>query len=149
MSRETHVFEKHPDGIFWKIDNGELPAPPAAQVLGMNVVNVDVAKGTINVEFTATKSHTNPAGQIQGGFLAAMIDDTLAPCLLATLEAQQICVTLNLNCSYIRPAMPGKINGFGTIAARTGKTAVVNGELRQEGKLLLTASSTQIIQRIG
>jgi hypothetical protein len=72
-------------GPFWDVLEGRREPPPAAVLLGWELVVVDPEEGTIEVAFTATEQFTNPAGHIQGGFLAAMLDDTLGPALVATL----------------------------------------------------------------
>ena len=52
---------------------GEMPPPPAATTLGISFKNIDVKIGAIEVEFEGKKEFTNPAGNIQGGFLAAKV----------------------------------------------------------------------------
>jgi hypothetical protein len=72
-------------GPFWDVLGGRRDPPPAAVLLGWELVAVDPDAGTIEVSFTATEQFLNPAGDVQGGFLAAMLDDTLGPALVATL----------------------------------------------------------------
>ena len=73
------------EGPFWDVMEGRAAPPPAAILLGWELVAVDPGAGTIEVAFTASDQFLNPAGVIQGGFLAAMLDDTLGPALVATL----------------------------------------------------------------
>jgi acyl-coenzyme A thioesterase PaaI-like protein len=73
-------------GPFWDVLEGRCDAPPAAVLLGWRLVAVDPAAGTIEVSFTATERFLNPVGDVQGGFLAAMLDDTLGPALVRPLE---------------------------------------------------------------
>lgn len=73
------------EGPFWDVMEGRAAPPPAAILLGWELVAVDPEAGTIEVAFTASEQFLNPAGVIQGGFLAAMLDDTLGPALVATL----------------------------------------------------------------
>lgn len=65
----------------------DLPLPPAARLLGWRLVAVDPQAGTIEVEFDAKPDFTNPSGFIQGGFIAAMLDDTLGPAAFAMTGA--------------------------------------------------------------
>jgi acyl-coenzyme A thioesterase PaaI-like protein len=53
---------------------GRADPPPAAQLLGFRLIEIDPEEGTIEVAFTATEQFLNPAGTVQGGFLAAMLD---------------------------------------------------------------------------
>jgi acyl-coenzyme A thioesterase PaaI-like protein len=45
----------------------------AKLTLGAPIVEADSESGTIDVEVEAKDGFTNPVGNIQGGFLAAMI----------------------------------------------------------------------------
>src|SRR5256885_16875762 len=72
-------------GPFWDVMEGRADPPPAALLLGWKLISVDAEAGTIEVEFRATERFLNPAGAVQGGFLATMLDDTLGPALGATL----------------------------------------------------------------
>lgn len=137
------------NNFFWKILNGELPLPKAARLLGMEVVEVDPEAGTLRTTFQAKSEFTNPAGHVQGGFLAAMLDETVGPALLATLGPNQIAVTLELSTQFIAPALPGKITGSGRITGRGGKIAFVDGELYQEERLVARATGTMIIRELG
>ena len=72
-------------GPFWDGVEGRAPVPPAARTLGFAFVAADEDAGTIEVDFTAGAEFTNPAGNVLGAFLAAMLYDTVGPALLATL----------------------------------------------------------------
>jgi acyl-coenzyme A thioesterase PaaI-like protein len=72
-------------GPFWDVMEGRAEPPPAAVLLGWQLLSVDPDAGTIEVAFMATEQFVNLVGVVQGGFLAAMLDDTLGPALVATL----------------------------------------------------------------
>src|SRR6185503_15027060 len=59
--------------------------PPAALLLGREVIATDVAAGTAELRFQARPDFLNRRGYIQGGMLAAMLDSTLACPLLGRL----------------------------------------------------------------
>jgi uncharacterized protein (TIGR00369 family) len=137
-------------GLFWQTMNGERPAPPAAATLGWSLSWAAPERGEIEVCFDASEKLTNPVGNVQGGFLAAMLDDTLGPALVATLPDGQFAVTLELKVSFLRPAAPGKITGAGRVVHRGGSIAFLAGELRDEqGETLATATATARIVRPG
>ena len=77
-------------GPFWDVLEGRRDPPPAAVLLGWQLVAVDHESGTIEVSFTATEQMLNPMGNVQGGFLAAMLDDTMGPAVVATLACAAI-----------------------------------------------------------
>jgi acyl-coenzyme A thioesterase PaaI-like protein len=74
------------EGPFWDVMEGRVAPPPAAVLLGWELVAVDPAAGTIEVAFTASDQFLNPAGVIQGGFLAGELLDSSGQ-LVATAVA--------------------------------------------------------------
>jgi uncharacterized protein (TIGR00369 family) len=135
------------ESFFWQIQNGKLPAPRAATTLGITIKAVSPEQGTIEVEFPGKPEFTNSAGNIQGGFLAAMLDDTMGPALAATLGQGEFAPTLNLNVSFVRPAKVGSIQGNGRVLKRGKEICFLAGELYQGGELIASATATAIIRR--
>jgi uncharacterized protein (TIGR00369 family) len=130
-------------GFFWDVMEGRRPPPPAAALLGFELLAIDETQGTIRVRFTAKPEFANPIGAIQGGFLAAMLDDTLGPALTATLAPNQFAPTLELKVNFIAAAKPGPLIAEGRVVARGGSVAFLAGELRTEaGALVATATAT-------
>jgi uncharacterized protein (TIGR00369 family) len=137
------------NAFFWLVQDGALPTPKAAATLGIDIVEVDGEEGTIEVFFNPTEAFTNPVGNIQGGFLAAMLDDTMGPALASTLKAGEFAPTLNLNVSFHGPAKLGQIKGRGRVDRRGGQVCFLSGELEQDGQIIATASSTAMIRKVG
>jgi uncharacterized protein (TIGR00369 family) len=72
-----------------------------------------------------------------------MLDDTLGPALVATLDEGQFAPTLELKVNFIRPARPGILIGEGRIVSRGRSIAFLAGELTtQAGELVATATAT-------
>jgi len=134
--------------FFWQIQAGELPAPPAATTLGIRFTRIDAEAGTIETEFQARHEFTNPAGNIQGGFLAAMLDDSMGPALAATLASGEFAPTLNLNVSYLRAARVGLIQGKARVVKQGKDICFLAGELYQDGHLIATATATAMVRAI-
>jgi uncharacterized protein (TIGR00369 family) len=129
-------------GPFWDGVEGRAPLPPAAATLGLEVIEVDPDEGAIELAFDARAEFTNPAGNVLGAFLGAMLYDTVGPALLATLEPDEFQETLGLNVSFLRPVRPGRVVGKGRVVHREGDLAYVEALLLdQEGELLATASA--------
>jgi len=130
-------------GVFWDAVEGRAPLPPAAATLGLELIAADVERGTIELAFTATTRFTTPKGEVLGGFLAAMLYDTVGPCLLATLDAGQFISTLGLNARFLRPAFPGRLVGKGRVVQRDGDIALVEASLLDSnGAVVATADAT-------
>lgn len=130
-------------GPFWDAVAGRAPMPRAAATLGLEFVDADTEKGTIELAFTATEAFTNPTGNVLGAFVAAMLYDTVGPALLATLEPSQFQSTLELNVNFLRPVRPGRVIGKGRVVHRAGDLAFLEASLLDaHGTLIATATAT-------
>jgi uncharacterized protein (TIGR00369 family) len=139
-----------PDHPFWKALRGELPFPPAAKLLGWKVLEATPDSGRIRVQYEATSALANPLGNVQGGFIAAMLDDTVGPSLATMLEKDEFGVTIELKTNFIRPAKPGILVGEGRVVHRGGSIAFVEGTLTDgDGRLIATATATLRVVRVG
>jgi uncharacterized protein (TIGR00369 family) len=122
---------------------GRAEGPPAAALLGWELLAVDPEAGTIEVAFTASDRFLNPFGAVQGGLLAAMLDDTLGPALVATLGPGELAPTTDLHVQFLSPARPGRLVGRGRIVRRGGTVGFMAGELVDEsGTVVATATAT-------
>lgn len=137
------------DGMFWDVLEGRADPPPAAELLGWELIAVDPEAGTIELAFAAREEFTNPVGVVQGGFLAAMLDDTLGPALVATLPAGRFAPTLDLHVQFLRPARPGRLVGRGRVVKRGKDIAFLSGELLgPDGKEVAVATATARISAV-
>lgn len=121
----------------------QVPMPSAAKLLGWRFVSLDRDRSEITVSFDLDDRFLNPAGDVQGGFVAAMLDDTLGPALFASTDGQVFAPTISLTTNFIAPAKPGAFTGKGRVVNR-GKTIVfLAGELYDgAGTLVATATAT-------
>ena len=137
-------------GPFWDVMEGRATPPPAAALLGWEPVTIDPEAGTIEVAFTATEQFLNLVGVIQGGLLAAMLDATLGPAVIATLGPGQYAPTTDLHVQFLRPARPGRLTGRGRIVRRGRDIAFLAGELLDDsGQIVAVASATAQIRPYG
>ncbi len=120
-----------------------LPRPPCAELLGWHVQDARPADGWIRMGFVGLPAFTNPAGYIQGGLLAAMLDDTMGPAVFAHTEGALYTVTIDMNVSYLAPAKVGPIVGEGQVI-QLGKTiGFVKAKLLDpDGVVLARATAT-------
>ena len=127
-------------------DNFE--APPSAKLLGWTLRAIDIAAGTIEIGFTADERFTNPAGTVQGGFLAAMLDDTQGPALFGMTGGEVYAPTIDFTISFVKPAQPGEFVGKGRVV-NLGKTiALTEAELFDDaGELVARATFTCRVMR--
>ena len=135
---------------FWDAVAGRAPMPTATKTLGWSLIEAYPERGEIEVAFEATEEFLNPAGTVQGGFLTAMLDDTMGPALAATLDAGLYGTTLELKVSFLRPAKPGRLVGRGRVVHSGRTIAFLSGELHDDsGLVVAVASATVRIVRSG
>lgn len=117
--------------------------PPCAETLGWELMDADEDTGTVRISFQAQPSFCNPGGNIQGGFLAAMLDDTLGPTVLVKSGGTHYCATINLNVSFLATARPGKLTGVGRILQMGKTVAFLEGELLDvDGRCVARATAS-------
>ena len=95
--------------------------PPSAKLLGWTLRAIDPEAGTIEIGFTADERFLNPAGTVQGGILAAMLDDTQGPALFGMTKGEAYAPTIDFNVSFVKAARPGQFLGKGRVI-NIGKT---------------------------
>ncbi len=121
--------------------------PPASETLGFRMVRVEQAKMELEIEFEGAKAFTNPAGQIQGGFLCAMLDEAMSVSGVVASGMTAFMPTLEMKTSFLRPALPGKLYAVGRVRKWGRAIAFLEGELYDaERRLLATATSTAMPQ---
>jgi len=116
---------------------------PASRYLGLEVLDVDLESLTVEVAFNASDELCNMWGGIQGGMVAAMLDDVMSFAVGLDLDWGQISPTLEIKVSMLAPARPGRLYASGTVIKRGKSVGFIESELKDEaGTLLATGSST-------
>jgi len=122
-------------------DEGIIETPPAAALLGWKALSLE--PGRVRVRYLARPEFGNPQGAVQGGFLAAMLDDAMGPALFTTLSAGQFAPTIEMKVNFLRPARPGPLIAEGRVVHQTRSLAFLEGRLSTEdGDLVATATAT-------
>jgi uncharacterized protein (TIGR00369 family) len=109
--------------------NAQLAIPPPC-LLDMQGEPLDYEDGvSLTMRFPVLPRYANPLGAMQGGFIAAALDNTLGP--FAYLIAPPS-VTSQLNISYLRPVLPDAthIICIARLISRTQKTLYLDGEAK-------------------
>jgi uncharacterized protein (TIGR00369 family) len=124
---------------------GEIEAPPVAGLLGWEALHLE--PGFVRVRFEAREEFYNPQGVVQGGILAAMLDDTLGPAGFTLLEEGMFAPTVGLNVTFVRPARAGYLIGEGRVVHRSRGLLHLEGKLiTEDGDLISTATATAVIK---
>jgi uncharacterized protein (TIGR00369 family) len=119
-----------------------LNMPPISKLLGWRLLELKPEEGVIKIGFEGKIEFCNPSGFIQGGMLAAMLDDTMGPAAFIMSNGKQYTPTISMNVNFISP---GRVGSFVCEAkvVQMGKTIVfVEGRLMDSaGTLVATATS--------
>ena len=104
--------------------------------------------GQVRLEFTAPPEWANPLGNVQGGFLVALLDLAPMNAVATTFEKGELGQTVELKANFISPAPIGKIIGEGRVVHRGKSIAFAEGRLlTPDGTLLAMASATAKFSR--
>lgn len=137
------------NGLFWDVIEGRASGPPAAELLGWELLDIDPDHGTIKLKFQARPEFVNPIGVIQGGFLTAMLDEALGGAIAAMLGPDRFAPTVELKVNFIRSAQVGPLIAEARVIHQGISVIFLQGELRTiEGRLIATGSATAQIQTI-
>ena len=116
---------------------------PTAQLLNMHVVAVDQDAGTTRVEYEIGEDLCNPNGTVQGGIVAAMLDDAAAYAAVAFAKRRVFVPSLEMKVSFFAAARPGKLVAEGRCLKFGRKIAYTEADLfSPDGKLLARLSMT-------
>lgn len=116
---------------------------PAGVLLGARLVELDSAAGTVRLSFDAKPAFCNPAGSVQGGFVAAMLDEAAGICAIAHAGRRVTVPTLEFKVSFIAAARPGPLFALAHVIRMGGRIAFVEADLHDPtGSLLARMSST-------
>jgi uncharacterized protein (TIGR00369 family) len=128
---------------------GELPPPPIASLLGMDLVRVD--EGDVAFALDPAEWMYNPIGSVHGGIAATILDSALGCAVHTTLPSGVGYTTVELKVNYIRAMSSdtGRVVAHGRTIHAGGRIATAEARLTTEadGALIAHASTTCLILR--
>ena len=153
---EEHTAAVSDEALLARFQNPNR-RPPATETLGFSMLRVDQAKMEIEVAFEGRREFTNPAGQVQGGFLCAMLDETMSVAGVIASNMTAFIPTLEMKTSFMRPALPGRLICIGRVAKwgksiafpRGGAYTTISGGVLGQGDLHRHAAALQEHQEAG
>ena len=118
--------------------------PPTSALLGMTVLAIDRAAGTVRLRYLPKPEFSNPMGNVQGGFIVAMLDDAAALAAVVRAGARIVVPTIELKTSFFGVAKLGEPLFAEGRCVKLGKRIVfMEADLTDaSGKLLARLSST-------
>jgi len=137
----TEVAPQSNIDVLWAAARGDAPMPPAAELLGWSPLHLE--PGFVRVGYIAREEWYNPQGSVQGGLVAAMLDDAMGPAAFSVLEPGQFAPTLEMKVSYYRSVHAGVITAEGRVVHRTRRAIFLEGRLyTPDGELAASATAT-------
>lgn len=137
---DTTILEK-PSDIF--PIPGDRSDPHSLHHLGFEPLAWNEETLTFRAAFQTQSSFRNPGGIIQGGMLAAMLDDTFGPLCIKASNFTQVPLTLDMNTTYLSPGLEGRYECEARIIRRGKSIVFVEGELfGPNGELVARSTST-------
>ncbi len=121
-------------------------APASSRTLGFRMVAVSQAEMKVEAVFDArAELLANPMGQIQGGYVTAMLDEVMSVACMVASKMTCVAPTLEMKTSFLRPAMPGELKAIGRVLKWGRTVAFTEGEIYDaSGRLLAKATGTAI-----
>lgn len=112
----------------------------------LGIVTEDLPDGRVRLSLATEAHHHNEVGTVHGGIAALMLDGAMGRCAGRTLEAGQMCATVQLSVQYLAPA-EGRIAALGQLVRRGRSTAFLEAECtREDGTVVARAHGTWVIR---
>lgn len=120
----------------------KLP-PPCWSLFDAEAVTFE--PGHAVIRFRAQEAHENPYGLVQGGLLAAMIDNCIGPAVFLVAPDRQS-TTIEMKVTYLAPARAGELLVGEARVIKHGRTAafVEVSLTREDSTLVARASATNV-----
>ncbi|MEC4761700.1 hotdog fold thioesterase [Mycobacterium sherrisii] len=134
---------------YWQaVADGQLPAPPMAELLRTSVVAVE--QGRITFCCSPDASMYNPLGMVHGGTVCTLLD-TAACALHTTLPLGVGYTSVEIKVNYLKPVTvdSGPLTAVGSVVKAGSRIGFAEGEVTDAaGKLIATASTTLLISEL-
>ena len=121
--------------------------PPASRLLGFELLALSLAEGWADVAFRAKPEFANPVGNVQGGFITAMLDEAMS--IAATIRSgfTRVVPTLQITVNFLQPVPIARVVVRGEVLRLGRNTAQLMGTLRlADGTIAATAMAATAVR---
>lgn len=120
---------------------------PAVRLLGHDLLACDREAQSVRVAYEARAEFCNPMGQVQGGFLATMLEQAMIDAAYCAAGLDAGTVTLELETQFLSPGCPGPILAEARVTRLGRSIAFLSGQLQDgRGTALLAGSAVALLQ---
>ena len=122
--------------------------PAVIQTLQGRVLSYAAERRELRMEFRIGLEFCHTVDIVQGGFITAMLDASMAHVVLAAEHYKVRVSSIDINVSFLRPARAGGFTAVGAILKAGRTVAFLKSELYSEkGELVATATSSAHLTR--
>jgi uncharacterized protein (TIGR00369 family) len=114
---------------------GEVPGPPVAQLIGMELAAV--RPGQVAIELEPGKQHTSPLGTVHGGILCAIADATMGLAYATTLNEGETFATVEIKVNFLRPVWQGRLRAKGKVVSSGRNLGLVECDVTDQDQRLI------------
>ncbi|MDH5675086.1 MAG: PaaI family thioesterase [Myxococcales bacterium] len=111
---------------------------PFAELIGLEFDHKRAGESLCRLR--VSEALMNPQGVVHGAVLYALADTGMGGALYPTLEAGQLCATIEIKISYFRPVRGGEVRCHSRISHRGSRVASLESEI-QAGEVLVAKAS--------
>jgi uncharacterized protein (TIGR00369 family) len=121
--------------------------PPAAVLLGREVISVDAESGEVQLRFMADRQFANRHGTVQGGMLAAMLDSATGNAVMANLPSDRTAVTTRLDTTFVKPAALGRLTAIARVVSQDDRSASAEARLLDSAGQVVAHARAELLIR--
>ena len=130
------------------VERMNADAPAVIRTLKGRVVAFAPERQELRMQFEIGLEFCHTVDIVQGGFITAMLDASMAHAVLAMDGAHVRVSSIDINVSFLRPARAGGFTAVGSIVKAGRTVAFLRAELfNDRGDLVATATSSAHLTR--
>lgn len=111
-----------------------------ATLLGIEFAHIGPGECTAEIEVHENLFH--PGGIVHGGVAFSLADSSMAMALIASLDPNQNCSTIEMKISYFKPVVEGRMQSTARIIQKRRRIAFMEATVTRGDDLIAMATST-------
>lgn len=118
---------------------------PCAAHMGFELLDFSVDGRWTEVAYTPIPAFANPAGNVQGGFITAMLDECMSVNATIASRFTSMLATLQMTVTYLRPVPVSRVVSRGEVLRMGTSAILLQGSLRSlTGETLAVATASAV-----